>query len=164
MKKVLRYKMDDLLSFINDNMTVFDVNTNRDIRCNVVVKMANGDYRVLVDGYLYKAEYFENKGVLIFHQEPLLVDCSYRDMNHRLINYNDRVFIEDKPEEYYIDEYYILGSRNQDAELDEVKREKAINSIYHEDENLSQLNMVEKMLESYTNDYGNNIINIDDLY
>lgn len=149
MKRVLRYEMDDLLKYVQVNQTVIDLSTNEHIHCNTVFEMDDNTYRVLVDDYLYDA-FFSDDDVMFTREDPIyLGEFSIDDIETRAKLYNRRLYLLD--EQYgYIDAIYFLDEAEY---VDEESIEESYQTILDEfdssDEELSKLEMCERLLESY---------------
>lgn len=149
MKRVLRYEMDDLLRYIQRNQTVIDLNTNEHIHCDTIFEMDDNTYRVLVDDFLYDA-FFSDDDVMFTREDPIyLGEFGISDIETRAKHYNRRLYISD--EQYgYIDAIYFLGEIEMADEVTiEESHQKVLQEFEERSDELSKLEMCERLLESY---------------
>lgn len=149
MKRVLRYEMDDLLRYVQRNHTVIDLNTNEYVHCDVVFEMDDNTYRVLIDDYLYDA-FFSDEDVMFTREDPIYLDeFGISDIETRAKHYNRRLYLSD--EQYgYIDAIYFLGEIEavDDVTIEE-SHQKVLQEFEERPDDISKLEMCERLIESY---------------
>lgn len=146
MKKVLRYALDEFLQFVNDHDSVFDNREDRYVECNIVMKMDDGSYRVLIGNYMCEAQFIDDT-VVAFHDHDIYLDPTHFDIEKRCMAYNDKLYLLDNPEGF-IDELFILGTTEAvEPRQTSPRLEKVIKKI--NSENLSTVEQVELLMENY---------------
>ena len=149
MKRVLRYEMDELLKYVQRNQCVINLHTNEEIPCDTVFEMDDNTYRILVDDYLYDA-FFSGDDVMFTEEDPIyLGEFGIMDVETRAKHYNRRLYLSD--EQYgYIDAIYFLGETQLvDEDTLEESHQKILQEFEESGEELSKLEMCERLLESY---------------
>lgn len=149
MKRVLRYEMDDLLRYVQRNHTVIDLNTNEYVHCDVIFEMDDSTYRVLIDDYLYDA-FFSDEDVMFTREDPIYLEkFGISDIETRAKHYNRRLYLSD--EQYgYIDAIYFLGEIESVDEITiEESHQKVLQEFEDRSDEISKLEMCERLIESY---------------
>lgn len=146
MKKVLRYSLDEFLEYVNENDSVFDNRADRHIECNIVFKMDDGSYKVLLGDYICDAQLIDGV-VVAFREHDIYLETSHFDLEKRCMAYNDRLYLMDDPVGF-IDEIYILGTTEQ---LEDVQYSARLESIARKinTENLSTIEQVELLMDNF---------------
>lgn len=151
MKKVLRYKLNDMLKTIRSRGYLTEITTRKEIDATVVFEMDNGLYRILFNDYLIPIVEIGNGDIVCeYYDEIYFPRCGFvDDMEFRAKEYNRKLHLNNGAQDYINAIYFLDEEEFVEEESIDESLEKVIEEIEVNKEQLSLLEICERLQDKY---------------
>lgn len=151
MKKVLRYKLNPLLTTIKSQGSLRELTSGKEVDASIVFEMDDGEYRILYGDYLIPVIELDTGEITCLDEDNFyLPRCgSVSDVEFRAQEYNRKLYMNNGSQDY-INAIYFLDEDEymEDSFLDE-SLERVIEEIEENQEDLSLLEVCERLQDKY---------------